>query len=100
MNWVNGNSFNIGLGAGWACVEHNVNSLDYNCILNEDDVIYFDGSYYSHDGTAAVTDFTRRVTITNISAVPILIEKAKQTFNRNTVFLSPDKGGKRRTKIF
>ena len=37
--------------------------------------------------------------IISISAVPILIEKAKEDFGENILFLSPDIGGKRRTKI-
>ena len=37
--------------------------------------------------------------IISISAVPILIEKAKEDFGKNILFLSPDIGGQRRTKI-
>lgn len=37
--------------------------------------------------------------IVNISAVPLLIKRAKEDFGENILFLSPDKGGKRRTKI-
>jgi len=37
--------------------------------------------------------------IVNISAVPILIQKAKEDFGENIWFLSPDIGGKRRTGI-
>jgi ribose-phosphate pyrophosphokinase len=37
--------------------------------------------------------------IVNVSAVPILIEKAKNEFGRDILFLSPDIGGKRRTGI-
>ena len=37
--------------------------------------------------------------IISISAVPLLIEKAKKDFGENILFLSPDIGGKRRTKI-
>jgi len=37
--------------------------------------------------------------IISISAVPILIEKAKDDFAENILFLSPDIDGKRRTKI-
>jgi len=37
--------------------------------------------------------------IVNISAVPILIQKAKEDFGENILFLSPDIGGKRRTGI-
>jgi len=74
MNWVNGSSFNIGLAQGWGCVEYGSNSLDYNCSLNGgSDVIYFDGSYYSHNSTASKTDFSRKVTISNISASEIKV---------------------------
>lgn len=37
--------------------------------------------------------------VINVSANPFLIEKAKQDFGQNILFLSPDKGGKRRTGI-
>ncbi len=37
--------------------------------------------------------------IVNVSAVPLLIKKAEEDFNENIYFLSPDTGGKRRTKI-
>jgi ribose-phosphate pyrophosphokinase len=43
--------------------------------------------------------WVKKYPIINISAVSILIERAKQTFDKNIIFLSPDKGGKRRTKI-
>lgn len=37
--------------------------------------------------------------IVNVSAAPILIEKAKKDFGKNILFLSPDIGGEKRTKI-
>jgi ribose-phosphate pyrophosphokinase len=43
--------------------------------------------------------WAKKYPISNISAVPILIERAKKDFGKNILFLSPDKGGKRRTKI-
>ena len=75
INWVNGNSFNIGLTPGWGCVGYNIlNSVDYNCSLSGgSDAIYYDGSYYSHDGTAASTNFTRRVTLFTVSASEIKV---------------------------
>lgn len=41
----------------------------------------------------------KKYPITNISAAPILIERAKKDFKENILFLSPDFGEKRRTKI-
>jgi len=43
--------------------------------------------------------WAKKYPIISISAVPILIEKAKEDFGKNILFLSPDIGGKRRTKI-
>lgn len=43
--------------------------------------------------------WVKKYPIVNISAVPILIKKAKNDFGKNILFLSPDIGGKRRTKI-
>ena len=43
--------------------------------------------------------WVKKYPIISISAVPILIEKAKEDFGKNILFLSPDIGGKRRTKI-
>ncbi len=37
--------------------------------------------------------------INSLSAVPYLVKKAWQDFNENILFLSPDKGGKRRTGL-
>lgn len=43
--------------------------------------------------------WVKKYPISNVSAVPILIKKAKEEFGENILFLSPDKGGKRRTNI-
>lgn len=43
--------------------------------------------------------WVKKYPIVSISAVPILIKKAKDDFAGNILFLSPDKGGQRRTKI-
>lgn len=43
--------------------------------------------------------WVKKYPIINISAVPILIERAKKDFGKNILFLSPDIGGERRTKI-
>lgn len=43
--------------------------------------------------------WVKKYPIINISAVPILLEKAKKDFGKDVLFLSPDIGGKRRTKI-
>jgi len=43
--------------------------------------------------------WAKKYPIISISAVPILIEKVQKEFDRNILFLSPDIGGKRRTKI-
>ncbi len=37
--------------------------------------------------------------LASVSAIPFLIKKAQEDFNQNILFLSPDKGGKRRTGI-
>jgi len=44
-------------------------------------------------------DWIKKYPIVNISAVPFLIRKAWQDFEENILFLSPDKGGKRRTGL-
>ena len=44
-------------------------------------------------------NWVKKYPIVNVSAVPILIEKAKRDFAKNILFLSPDIGGKRRTGI-
>jgi len=41
----------------------------------------------------------KKYPITSISAVPLLIKRVKRDFGQNLIFLSPDKGGKRRTGI-
>lgn len=43
--------------------------------------------------------WVKKYPISNISAVPILIKKAKKEFGEDILFLSPDKGGKRRINI-
>jgi len=43
--------------------------------------------------------WVKKYPIVSISAVPILIKKVKDDFAGNILFLSPDKGGQRRTKI-
>jgi ribose-phosphate pyrophosphokinase len=44
-------------------------------------------------------NWVKKYPIVNVSATPILIEKAKEDFSENILFLSPDIGGKRRTGI-
>jgi len=41
--------------------------------------------------------WVKKYPIISVSAVPYLIKKAWQDFDKNILFLSPDKGGKRRT---
>ncbi len=43
--------------------------------------------------------WVKKYPINSISAVPYLIRKARQDFQEEILFLSPDKGGKRRTGI-
>lgn len=43
--------------------------------------------------------WVKKYPIFSLSAVPLLIEQAKKDWGENLVILSPDKGGKRRTKI-
>lgn len=43
--------------------------------------------------------WTKKYPIINVSAVPLLIKKAQKDFGKNILFLSPDKGGERRTGI-
>lgn len=43
--------------------------------------------------------WVKKYPILNVSATPILIKKAKEDFGEDVLFLSPDIGGKRRTKI-
>jgi len=43
--------------------------------------------------------WVKKYPIISISAIPSLIKKAKEDFGENILFLSPDKGGQRRTKI-
>ncbi len=44
-------------------------------------------------------DWTKKYPIVKISAVPLLLKKARQDFGKDILFLSPDQGGKRRTGI-
>jgi ribose-phosphate pyrophosphokinase len=44
--------------------------------------------------------WVKKYPIVSISAAPLLIEKVKKDFGEDILFLSPDKGGQRRTKIF
>lgn len=43
--------------------------------------------------------WVKKYPITSVSAVPVLINRAENDFDKNILFFSPDKGGKRRTKI-
>ena len=44
-------------------------------------------------------EWLNKYKITNVSAVPLLIEKAREDFGQDILLLSADKGGKRRTGI-
>jgi len=44
-------------------------------------------------------EWAKKYPIISVSAVQILLDKARQDFGENILFLSPDKGGKRRTGI-
>ena len=44
-------------------------------------------------------EWVKKYPISNLSAVPYLVKKAWQDFNENILFLSPDKGGERRTGL-
>jgi len=46
------------------------------------------------------TEWVKKYPVISISIVPFLAEKIKEDFGENILFLSPDKGGKRRTGIF
>jgi ribose-phosphate pyrophosphokinase len=54
---------------------------------------------YAIDPHFAKRQWVKKYPIINLSAVPLLIEKAKRDFGKDIIFLSPDKGGKRRTGI-
>ena len=43
--------------------------------------------------------WVKKYPVVSASAVPLLIKKAQQDFGKDILFLSPDKGGKRRTGI-
>jgi len=44
-------------------------------------------------------EWAKRYPIKNLSAVPYLVKRAWEDFDENVLFLSPDKGGKRRTGL-
>jgi len=54
---------------------------------------------YTIDAHFGGRKWVKKYPIINISAVPLLIEKAKKDFGEDVLFLSPDIGGVRRTKI-
>jgi len=54
---------------------------------------------YTIDAHFGGRKWVKKYPIINISAVPLLIEKAKKDFGEDVLFLSPDIGGERRTKI-
>lgn len=43
--------------------------------------------------------WVKKYPVENITAIPLLVERAKKEFGSDICILSPDKGGKRRTKI-
>lgn len=43
--------------------------------------------------------WVKKYPIISVSVAPLLMTKAKEDFGKNVLFLSPDKGGQRRTKI-
>ena len=43
--------------------------------------------------------WVKKYPLQNLSAIPLLMKQAKRDFGDDILFLSPDKGGKRRTKI-
>jgi len=45
-------------------------------------------------------DWVKKYPIINVSAVPFLVQRVKENFGKDILFLSPDEGGKRRTGIF
>ena len=55
---------------------------------------------YAIDPHFGKTEWVKKYPIISISIVPFLAEKIKEDFGENILFLSPDKGGKRRTGIF
>lgn len=44
-------------------------------------------------------NWVKKYPIVSVSAVPLLMKKSEQDFGKNILFLSPDKGGERRTGI-
>ncbi len=68
LNWIAGDTFDLGLGDGWGCVQYNSNSIDYNCLLNSgDSTLSFDGAHYIH-GSGVATNFSRRIIISTLSS--------------------------------
>jgi len=89
VNWINNVAFNTGLIDGWGCVQYNANSIDVNCLgfgVGGGDNLKFDGTYYSHD-VGVATIFSRRVTITNVSAVEVLVQSNVTCGNNCSVSL-------------
>lgn len=54
---------------------------------------------YTIDAHFGKMPWVRKYPIKNISAITSLMEKSKEEFGEDVLFLSPDKGGKRRTGI-
>ena len=54
---------------------------------------------YTIDAHFGKMPWVKKYPIKNISAITFLMEKSKEDFGKDVLFLSPDKGGKRRTGI-
>jgi len=54
---------------------------------------------YAIDPHFGKMNWLKKYPITSISAVPLLMQKMKKDFGEDVLFMSPDKGGKRRTGI-
>jgi len=54
---------------------------------------------YSIDPHFGKMAWVKKYPVVNISAIPLLIKRIKEDFSQDVLLLSPDKGGKRRTKI-
>jgi len=54
---------------------------------------------YTIDPHFEKREWTKKYPLFAISAVPLLIKRAKEDFGKNILFFSPDKGGERRTGI-
>lgn len=57
------------------------------------------GKIYIIDPHFGKMPWIKKYPVKSVSALPLLIEKSKRDFGENILFLSPDKGGKRRTGI-